>query len=127
MDAMHLLGVVGRVALIYLFLLLLLRLSGKRELAQATPMDLLTMLLLSETVSPALTGEGPLAPGLVAASTLIALTIVVHWLTFRSRKVERALEGQAKVLIVDGKVRQDTLRHQRVTNDQLLDALHKQG
>lgn len=118
----------GRVVLIYVLLLVLLRLGGRRELAQLGPMDLITMLLLSETVSPALTGgDDSLLTGAFAASVLIGLTILVGWLTFRSRRLERLVEGEARVLIRDGVVVEETIRSQRITNENLRTALHEQG
>src|SRR6188472_3055470 len=94
------LEVVGRVAVIYGAVLVLLRVAGKKELASLSPMELVTMLLLSETVSPALVGgSDSLALGLLAAATLIGLTLCVSALTFRFRKIERMIDGTAKVLI----------------------------
>ncbi len=120
--------VVGRVTLIYAGVFVLLRLAGKRELGSLSPMDLLTMLLLSETVSPALVGgSDSLGLGMVAATTLIALTVILGFATFRFRRVERMVEGTAKVLIRDGRVDADVLRGERITHEQLLTALHENG
>jgi uncharacterized membrane protein YcaP (DUF421 family) len=122
------LEVIGRVVLIYVAVLVLLRLGGKKELGSLTPMDLLTMLLLSETVSPAMVGgSDSVGIGLVAATTLIALSVLVGFVTFRSRRLERIVEGTAKVLIRDGKVDADVMRGERLTHEQLLTALHENG
>jgi uncharacterized membrane protein YcaP (DUF421 family) len=125
---MHLLEIAGRVALLYLFCLLLLRIAGRRELSQLSPIDLMAMLLLSETVSPALTGgDDSVAGGLVAAATLVGLSIAVAYGSFRSRRLERAIQGRALVVIENGKVRPEVMRHERITNDELQTALHAQG
>lgn len=122
------LEIVGRVVAIYVALIALLRFGGKRELAQMAPIDLLTMLLLSETVSNALVGgRDSLAAGLLAAAALIAVTMLSGWLTFRFRRFERLVDGRAALLIRDGKVVEATLRGNRLTSDQLQAALHKQG
>ena len=72
----HLLSVVVRVAAVYVFLLVLVRMAGKREVGRLSPMEFLSALLLSETVSPALTGgDDSLAAAFVAALTLMLLTI----------------------------------------------------
>ena len=77
MDPIHLLAIAGRVSIVYVVLLILLRVGGKKEMAQMTPMDLLTMLLLSETVQQAMLSEDTsVLGGLVAATTLIVLALV---------------------------------------------------
>lgn len=122
------LEIVGRVAIIYVVLLAMLRVSGRRELAELSPMELLTMLLLSETVSPALTGgDETVVGGLVAAGTLMLLTVASSVLIFRSRAAERVIEGKASVLISNGRVHEDVLRAERITNDALREKLHEHG
>ena len=127
-DALQLLGILVRVAIVYVACLVLLRVAGRREMSDLGPMDLLTMLLLSETVSPALTaGSHSLVAALVAASTLMGMTVLTAWLVLRSRLADRLIEGQAVVLIRDGRVRPDILRRFRITDDDLRAALHAQG
>ena len=124
----NLLEIVVRVVLVYVALTVLLRLGGKKELGDLTPMNLLAMLLLSETVSPAITRQDPsIVAGLVAAATLLGLTVIVDRLTFRFRAVERLLEGQAAVLIEDGKVVEEVRRRERITEEQLKTALRDGG
>lgn len=123
-----LLEVVVRVVLIYIFLTILLRISGKKEFGQLEPMDLLIMLILSETVSPALTDNDTSLPvAAVAAGTLTLMTVLTSYLTFRFRKLEKLINGQPNVLIEKGKVREDVLRSERMTNQQLSTVLHKEG
>lgn len=123
-----LLEIIARVAIIYLGCMLLLRLSGRREMSELGPMDLLTMLLLSETVSPALTGdEQSVTAGLVAAAVLIGLAVFTSWLTTRSTRFERFVQGQVMTLIRDGKVSPTVLHKCRITDDELRSALHAAG
>jgi uncharacterized membrane protein YcaP (DUF421 family) len=123
-----LLEIVARVAIIYTVLLVLLRVSGRRELAELAPMELLTMLLISETVSPALTaGDESVPGGLVAAGTLMALSVATSILAFRSRTARRAIEGKASVLIKNGRVNEDVLRAERITSSDLDAKLHQHG
>ncbi len=125
---MHLLEIAGRVVVVYVALLIMLRLAGRREMTQLTPIDLLTILLISETVSPALTGDdSSLGTGLFAAAVLLVAAVGVSWLTFRHRRLDRALEGKALVLVDRGKLRGEVMREQRITDQQLRTALHEHG
>jgi uncharacterized membrane protein YcaP (DUF421 family) len=127
-DALDLLSIGARVAIVYVACLVLLRVSGRREMSELGPMDLLTMLLLSETVSPALTGgNNSVAAALVAASTLMGIAVFTAWLVRRSRLADRLIEGEAVVLIRDGRVRPDIMRRFQITNDDLHASLHAQG
>jgi uncharacterized membrane protein YcaP (DUF421 family) len=127
-DALELLKILVRVAIVYVTCMVLLRVAGRREMSDLGPMDLLTMLLLSETVSPALTGDNnSLVAALVAASMLMAMTVSTAWLVRRSRLADRLIEGEAVLLIRDGRVRPDILRRFRITDDDLRASLHAQG
>lgn len=115
-----------RVSMLWIFLLVLLRLSGKREIGQLGPMELLTMLLISETVSPALTaGDESVTTAMIASGTLVALTLGLALATYRSKAVERAAEGQARPLLRDGQLDRGTLRAERITQGEIETALRK--
>ncbi len=117
-----------RISVIYVALLALLRIGGRRELAQLTPADMLLLLLLSEAVSPALTGgDDSIASGLFGAALLIALTWLIGWFTFRSRRFGALVEGESIVLVRDGKVDAEQLRRLRITDRQLRTSLHEHG
>lgn len=117
-----------RVTVIYVALLALLRLGGRRELAQLTPADMLLLLLLSESVSPALTGgQDSIGAGLFGAAFLIGLTWIISRLTFRSRKFEALVEGRTIVLVRNGKLDQDQLRSMLITDQQLRTSMHQHG
>lgn len=127
-DGPRALEIIARVVIVYLSCLVLLRVSGRREMSELGPMDLLTMLLLSETVSPALTGgDQSLLGAMVAASTLMAMMVTSSWLVRRSRLADRLIEGEAVVLIRDGRVRAEVLRRFRITDDDLRASLHAEG
>jgi uncharacterized membrane protein YcaP (DUF421 family) len=127
-EGLKVLEIIARVSLIYIGCFVLLRVSGRREMSQLGPMDLLTMLLLSEAVSPAITGgEQSITAGLIAAAVLIALAVLTSWLAMRSRRLDSLLEGDAKTLIRDGHVNQALLREQRITDEDLRAALHAHG
>lgn len=123
-----LLEILARVTIVYVVCMVLLRISGRREMSELGPMDLLTMLLLSETVSPALTGGDQTIPGAVtAAGTLMALTVASSWIVRRSRAASRLIEGEAVLLITDGRVRPEVLRRFRMTDEDLRAKLHSEG
>jgi uncharacterized membrane protein YcaP (DUF421 family) len=117
-----------RVAVIYAALVAMIRIAGKREVGQLTPLDLLAMLLLSETVSPALTTQDVSLPAaFVAAATLIALTATIGRLTYRSTRVERWFEGTPVVLARDGDVDEAACARERISPNELAAALRKHG
>ncbi len=127
-PALELLPVVGRTTAIYFAVLLLLRLGGHKKLGKLTPMDIMTMMLLSHTVSDAMTaGDHSVAAGLVAATTVLLLTATLDWLTYRFRGAERVADGQAEVLIRDGEVDEAVMASHRLTPANLSVVLHEHG
>jgi uncharacterized membrane protein YcaP (DUF421 family) len=123
-----LLEVVVRVSLIYVALMVFVRFAGKREVGQLGPLDFLAMLLLSETVSPALTAQDTsLTAAVVAAVTLLVLTAVVGRLTYHSPLLERLIDGTPVRIIADGSVVEDALRRERISPQELAIALRKEG
>jgi len=123
-----LLEIVARVTLVYVGLVVMVRLAGKREIGQLAPLDLLAMLLLSETVSPALTAQDPsLVASLVAAGTLLGLTALTSRLTYRSRRLEGFLEGRPVVLVERGRLDEAVARRERFSVQDVEVALRKHG
>jgi uncharacterized membrane protein YcaP (DUF421 family) len=120
--------IIVRVVLVYVGLLVMVRLSGKRQLGQLAPMDLLTLLLVSETVSPALTGEeSSVTGGMLAAGTLFVLTLVIAVLAYRLRGFEAISEGTPRVLIRDGQLFEKVMASERITVQELGTALRMNG
>src|SRR3984885_10029675 len=94
-----------RPVVVYLVLVLLLRLFGKRELAQLNPFDLVVLLSLSNTVQNAIIGDdNSVTGGIVGAFSLLAINWLVVRVLFRSPRLTRILEGRATVLIRNGKL-----------------------
>lgn len=119
---------VARPVVVYLFLVIALRLGGKRELAQLNPLDLVVLLTLSNTVQNAIIGEdNTVTGGLIGATTLLALNHLVVRYAFRHRAVERVIEGEASVLIDKGVMKRANLGRELVSESELLSAAHKQG
>ena len=117
-----------RPVIVYLVLVLLLRLFGKRELAQLNPFDLVVLLSLSNTVQNAIIGEdNSVTGGIVGAISLLTINWVVVRLLFRSPRLNRALEGKAAVLIRDGHVDRRALEKEALTREELVEVVHRQG
>jgi uncharacterized membrane protein YcaP (DUF421 family) len=117
-----------RGALIYAALLILLRLTGKRQVGQFTPFDLVLLLLVSEAVSNALSGgDDSVTGGLIVVATMLLLNLAVGWMTTRSPVVERRLEGRPQFLIKNGRVDYAVLRRESLSKNDLLAAIRQEG
>jgi len=117
-----------RPVIVYLVLVLLLRLFGKRELAQLNPFDLVVLLSLSNTVQNAIIGDdNSVSGGVIGAFSLLAINWLVVRVLFRSRRLTRAIEGRAALLVRNGQVDLKALRRESLTREELLDVIHRQG
>jgi len=113
---------------VYVFLVAVLRIFGKRELAQLNPFDLVVLLSLSNTVQNAIIGnDNSLTGGLVGAFTLLGLNYVVVRFLFRHRRLDQLFEGKPTVLIAEGKIVKHSLAKELLTRGDLLTVLHRQG
>lgn len=117
-----------RPVIVYLVLVILLRIFGKRELAQLNPFDLVVLLSLSNTVQNAIIGEdNSVTGGVIGAFSLLAINWLVARTLFRSPKLTRILEGRSTILVRDGKVDKRAMQRESLTDEDLLSVLHKQG
>jgi uncharacterized membrane protein YcaP (DUF421 family) len=113
---------------VYAFLVVSLRLSGKRELVQLNPFDLVVLLTLSNTVQNAIIGEdNSVLGGIIGATSLLATNYLVVRFLYDHRKLDQIVEGRADVLVEDGKVRTERLKRELITKAQLEAAARKQG
>jgi uncharacterized membrane protein YcaP (DUF421 family) len=104
-----------RAAVVYLVLLVLVRMSGKRTVGQFNAFDLLVVMLLSEVVSNALSGgDESLTGGLIGAATLVLLNLGMGFITTRTRRAEETIEGSPVLIARDGKLMADVLRRHRL-------------
>ncbi len=118
--------VVVRTALVYFALLLGIRLSGKREIGQLTPFDLVVLLLVSNALQNAMTGgDNTVTAGLVSAGVLLALNVGVAAFRMRSPRFRRFVEGVPVVLVTHGQVQFRNLAREQLTYDELLTALRQ--
>jgi len=117
-----------RPVIVYAFLVISLRLSGKRELAQLNPFDLVVLLTLSNTVQNAIIGEdNSVLGGLVGATSLLVTNSLVVRFLYGHRKLEELVEGKADILIENGKVHPRHLKQEVITMAELEAAARKQG
>ena len=117
-----------RPVIVYFFLVIGLRLAGKRELAQLNNFDLIVLLILSNTVQNAIIGnDNSLAGGLIGAMTLFAVNYLVVRFLFKHPELDRLVEGDPDVLIEGGEIKHDRLKKELITLSQLEAAAHKQG
>lgn len=117
-----------RSVLVYGFLIVLLRVAGKRTLGQLTSFDLVVLLLLSNTVQNAIIGnDNSLVGGLLGAVVLIAANYVVVRLLYQHKKLDRVVEGSTTILMHHGKFLDENMKHNLVTQSELESAARKQG
>jgi uncharacterized membrane protein YcaP (DUF421 family) len=117
-----------RPILVYVFLIVALRLSGKRGLAQLNPFDLVVLLTLSNTVQNAIIGEdNSVTGGVIGAATLLGVNHLVVKYLYSHEKVERFVEGDPDVIIENGVLRIECLNRELITLAELQAAAHKQG
>ncbi len=117
---------VARAAIVYAALLLLVRISGRRTVGQFTPFDLLIVMLLSESVSNALSGgENSVTGGLLAAATLVAMNIGIAFVTSRNDRARAVVEGCPVLMGRDGDFFPEVLKAQRIPLSDALQALRE--
>jgi len=117
-----------RPVFVYAFLVIGLRLSGKRELVQLNPFDLVVLLTLSNTVQNAIIGDdNSVTGGIIGATSLLVVNYLVVRFLYKHRTLDQLVEGRADVLIEDGKVRTGNLKRELITMAQLEAAARKQG
>jgi uncharacterized membrane protein YcaP (DUF421 family) len=117
-----------RSLLVFLFLVFALRFGGKRELAQLNVLDLAVLLLASNALQNAMIGDdNSVSGGVVGATALFAANYGFVRLTYRNRMARRIFEGEPAVLLEDGKLNKDVLRHEAITETEVLSAALEHG
>lgn len=118
----------ARPVIVYLVLVVLLRLFGKRELAQLNPFDLVVLLSLSNTVQNAIIGDdNSVTGGVIGAFGLLAINWLVVRTLFRSPRLTRMFEGHASILVRDGRIDKKALEHESLNQEELVEVIHRQG
>ncbi len=127
-GAVTILEKVARPILVYLFLVFLLRIFGKRELAQLNPFDLVVLLSLANTVQNAIIGDDTsVFGGMIGALSLCAFNYVVVRFLFQHRRLDQILEGTPTTLIEGGNINLKALSSELLTESELATVAHRQG
>ena len=117
-----------RAVVVYAFLLVLLRFSGKRQVGQLAPFDLVLLLVLSNAVQNSMNGgDESILGGLILASALVAVNWLMGWLTYRSKRIEALVEGRPVILVHNGHVDQRAMRRVQMTLHELNASLRANG
>lgn len=117
-----------RALLVYGFLLVTLRLTGKRQVGQLAPFDLVLLLVLSNAVQNSMNaGDNSVGAGFVLVLTLLAANGFVGWLTWRHKRLETLVEGSPQILVHNGLVDERKLAAERMTHHELMAAVRQAG
>jgi uncharacterized membrane protein YcaP (DUF421 family) len=117
-----------RGSVVYLVVMALLRLAGKRQVGQMGMPQLVALLLISNAVQNAMNGnDGSITGGIILACVIVAWSYLFEVLTSRSKKLENLIQGRPTLLIRDGKLLRDQLRRERLSPSELRVLLRKQG
>ena len=117
-----------RPVFVYAFLVIGLRLSGKRELVQLNPFDLVVLLTLSNTVQNAIIGDdNSVSGGIIGATSLLVLNYLVVRFLYDHRKLDQLVEGRPDILMKGGQLIKRNMKRELITGEQLEAAARKQG
>jgi uncharacterized membrane protein YcaP (DUF421 family) len=113
---------------VYGFLLVTLRLTGKRQVGQLAPFDLVLLLVLSNAVQNSMNaGDNTVAAGFILVATLLAANSLMGWITWRSKRAEILLEGRPQILVHNGALDETVLASERITRHELMAAVRQAG
>jgi uncharacterized membrane protein YcaP (DUF421 family) len=117
-----------RALIVYGFLLILLRLTGKRQIGQMSPFDLVLLLVLSNAVQNSMNGgDNTVLGGMILAGTLVACNATLGYVTYRNRTAEKMVEGEPSVLVFDGDLIENNLEKEGLTMTELEGAMRAAG
>ena len=105
-----------------------MRLTGKRQVGQLAPFDLVLLLVLSNAVQNAMNGgDNSITGGVISATTLIVANLVVGRVTYKSKKLEKLVEGRPEILIHNGRLFTDIMNREQLTHHEVNAALRAAG
>jgi uncharacterized membrane protein YcaP (DUF421 family) len=117
-----------RSVVIYLFILLAFRFTGKRQVGQLTPFDLVLLLIISNVVQNAVIGnDNSLGGGMIGAATILALNYLVVEISYRFKSLRHLMAGEPTLLVHNGRVFKERMEKERITMQDLDAALRKSG
>jgi len=117
-----------RAAVIYFFLLIVMRIIGRHEFGQLTPFNLVLLLIISESISQAINaGDNSLLAGLISASTLLGLNVIISVAQYKNGQIRGIVSPGALKVIEDGRIIEKSLRRELMTHDDLAERLRAKG
>ena len=116
-----------RAIFLYGFVVLLIRVMGRRELSSLSPIDLVLLIVLGDAIQQGLTQDDYSITGaVIAISTIAAVQVLISYLSFRSKRARRVLEGEPIVIVQDGQLVEGNMKRERLTEDEVAEAMRKQ-
>jgi uncharacterized membrane protein YcaP (DUF421 family) len=116
--------IVIRAVVLFLFVYLVMRVSGRRELSSLTPVDLVLVIILGDLVQQGITQDDYSVTGaMIAVATIAGMQIFASWISFRSRRARRLLEGDPIVVVQNGNVIEHNLSRERLTEEDLAEEM----
>jgi len=117
-----------RAIAIYVFVFVIFRIMGKKQLGELSPFDFVLLLIVSESVSNGLTGgDQSLTAALVCSVTLLGFSYLIDALAFKNKKFEKLMDGSPLILIKHGKVDKKIQRKEQITEAEIIATLHREG
>ena len=115
-----------RAVIVYVFVMVVLRLTGKRQMGELAPFDFVLLLLLSNGVQNSMNGgDNTITAGLIITVTLVGLNSMIAWLAFKNKEIEKVVEGRPEILVHNGYLYSDVLKRNQITHHELNDALRQ--
>ena len=116
-----------RAVFLYAFVVILMRVTGRRELSTLSPIDLVLLIILGDAIQQGLTQDDYSVTGaVIVVSTIAALQVGASYLSFRSRRARRVLEGEPIVIVQAGKLIERNMRRERLTEDEVAEEMRAQ-
>lgn len=120
--------IVGRCLAVYFFVIIAIRLFGKKELAQLSVIDLVFILLISNSVQNAMVGPATsLQSGIVAALSLFTINFILKRFLYHNKKASELIQGKALVLVYKGEVNEENMERSEITAEELQAAIREHG
>jgi uncharacterized membrane protein YcaP (DUF421 family) len=128
LPQLHWSELILRAIVVYVFLIVLIRITGRRQVGMMSPTDFILLLILSNAVQNSMNGgDNSLGAGLVLATVLVILNYAMSWLARRSKFIEQLLVGRPVFIVRDGKLDEEMLEKEKVTHHELAAALRASG
>ncbi|MDF3057132.1 MAG: rane protein [Rariglobus sp.] len=117
-----------RVVVIYVAILAGLRVLGKRDVGELSPLELITLILIPDLVSQGVVrSDHSLTNSLIAITTLFSLVLIISLFSHRFKRVESLIEGEPTLLVAKGRLLTRNLNRERIAPEEIYSEMHKAG